>query len=145
MNDFYLKYSYLINPIFASTICGIIVGIEREWKGKPAGIRSNVLICVGCAVFTLISMKASGSNQYDPTRIIAQIVTGIGFLGGGVILKNDDRIIGITTAAFIWIISSMGVLCGLGLFWEPMILTVGLVVVSISLEYLELLIKELKK
>lgn len=135
--------SYII-PVIAATICGMLVGIEREWKGKPAGIRSNVLICVGCALFARISIDFTGEQMADPTRIISQIVTGIGFLGGGVILKNEDKIVGITTAAFIWIVSSMGILAGCGYFSTPIILTLGLVIVSISLEYLELLIKRIK-
>lgn len=139
-----LSFYYYFLPVLVASLYGIIVGIEREWKGKPAGIRSNVLICVGCALFTRISIDFSGGQMADPTRIISQIVTGIGFLGGGVILKNEDKIVGITTAAFIWIVSSMGVLVGCGYFYTPVILTLGLVIVSIALEYLELLIKRIK-
>lgn len=115
--------------ILISTICGAIVGYERELKNKSAGLRTIILICVGSCIFTIASFVAS---QYtgDPTRILSTIVTGIGFLGGGVIVQHEDKLIGITTAAFIWVVSAIGILCGLGLVVTPILLTLGLVGMS---------------
>jgi putative Mg2+ transporter-C (MgtC) family protein len=124
--------------VLTSTICAFVIGVEREVKKKPAGIRSMILIAVGCSILTWIAKEASMNIAgVDPTRIIGQIITGIGFLGGGTILKNDDKIHGITTAAFVWIASAMGIMSGLGYILEPILLTVGLVTISIFLEKVE--------
>jgi putative Mg2+ transporter-C (MgtC) family protein len=77
----------------------------------------------------------------DPTRILSTIVTGIGFLGGGVIMRTDDKIIGMTTAAFIWVVSAIGILCGLGSMITPVILTIGLLLISKIFERVERYIK----
>lgn len=135
--------SQILPKILIATICGGIVGWERESKNKVAGLRTIVLICVGSCIFTIASFMASdiyGSS--DPTRILSTIVTGIGFLGGGVIMKNDDRIIGLTTAAFIWIISGIGILCGMGSIIMPIVLTFGLLFISIFFEKIEKYIKD---
>ena len=124
--------------VLTSTICAFVIGVEREIKKKPAGIRSMILIAVGCSILTWISKETSVNIAgVDPTRIIGQIITGIGFLGGGTILKNDDKIQGITTAAFVWIASTMGIMSGLGYILEPIFLTIGLVTISILLEKVE--------
>jgi putative Mg2+ transporter-C (MgtC) family protein len=105
---------YFLPKILVSTICGAIVGYDREVRNKVAGIRTNVLIAVGVTILTTVSFWISKDNaNIDPTRIIGQIVTGIGFLGAGVIMKHDDKIIGVTTAAFIWVVSAIGVMIGL--------------------------------
>lgn len=84
-------------------------------------------------------MAEDGSS--DPSRILGQIVTGIGFLGGGVIMKTEDKIIGVTTAAFIWVASAIGIMCGLGIYIIPILITVGLLVVSSFFERVEKRIK----
>jgi putative Mg2+ transporter-C (MgtC) family protein len=88
-------------------------------------------------------MLMAGENS-DPSRIVGQIITGIGFLGGGVIIKNDDKIIGVTTAAFIWCVSAIGVLAGLGAIWTPILLSFGLLIVSFIFEKFETFIKKIK-
>lgn len=137
---------YTLPKILISTICGGIIGWERQSKNKVAGIRTIVLICVGSCIFTIASfLSAKYFNISDPTRILSTIVTGIGFLGGGVIMKNDDRIIGLTTAAFIWVISGIGILCGMGTFLMPVILTIGLLLLTLILEKIEKNIKHKDK
>jgi len=131
----------ILPQLVVSTICGFIIGIEREYKDKPAGIRTMVLISVGCTIFTYLALTIEHS---DPSRIIGNIITGIGFLGGGVIIKNDDRIIGVTTAAFIWFVSAIGILAGLGHIVTPIVLTVGFLIVSLILEAFEHIIKKIK-
>jgi len=124
--------SVLIPKVFIATICGFIIGYDRELKQKVAGIRTNIL--------------SKDNPMIDPTRIIGQIITGIGFLGAGVIMKNDDKIIGVTTAAFIWIISSIGILIGaIESFSIPIILTFGLLIISRIFEKIESYIKNNKK
>jgi len=99
-----------------AAVCGFLVGIEREHASKPAGVRTNVMICVGSALFTLASILAfkNFGEGTDPTRIAAQVVSGVGFLGAGVILKTGFHIVGMTTAATIWLVSAIGVSIGLG-------------------------------
>lgn len=134
---------YFLPKILVSTICGAIVGYDREVRNKVAGIRTNVLIAVGVTILTTISFWISkDSTNIDPTRIIGQIVTGIGFLGAGVIMKHDDKIIGVTTAAFIWAISAIGVMIGLGYYIVPILITIGLLIISKLFEILEKRIKE---
>jgi putative Mg2+ transporter-C (MgtC) family protein len=133
----------LFTRILVATICGVIIGVDRELKQKVAGIRTFILISVGCAIFSSISMLMAGENS-DPSRIVGQIITGIGFLGGGVIIKNDDKIIGVTTAAFIWCVSAIGVLAGLGAIWTPILLSFGLLIVSFIFEKFETFIKKIK-
>ena len=119
----------IATKVLVSTICGAIVGYERELKNKSAGLRTIILICVGSCLFTVASFVAAQFTG-DPTRILSTIVTGIGFLGGGVIVQHEDKLIGITTAAFIWVVSAIGILCGLGLVITPILLTLGLVTMS---------------
>jgi len=92
---------------------GAAVGLEREYRQKPAGLRTNILIAVGSALFTVMSVSLTGGGG-DPSRIAAQIVTGIGFLGGGAIMRNRDSVHGMTTAATIWVNAAIGVAAGAG-------------------------------
>ncbi len=109
--------------IFISLIAGILIGLMRI--KYPAGVRTFTLICIGATVFTLISIDSSlvGGN-YDPTRVISQIVTGIGFIGAGVIWKSPTKLAGLTTAAAIWATAAVGVLIGLGEFGLAMFTTI---------------------
>ena len=133
--------AYIFPKIIVSTICGSIIGWERERKNKVAGLRTNVLICVGSTIFTIVSFLSANYYNVDPTRILSTIVTGIGFLGAGVIMKHEDRIIGMTSAAFIWAISAIGILCGMGFVISPILLTIGLLTVSVNFEKVERYIK----
>ena len=92
---------------------GAAVGLEREYRQKPAGLRTNILIALGSALFTIMS-AAMVQPGVDPSRIAAQIVTGIGFLGGGAIMRNRDTVHGMTTAATIWVNAAIGVAAGTG-------------------------------
>lgn len=96
------------------------------------------MITVGSCIFTLGAFLIESSVPSDPSRIISTIVTGIGFLGGGVIIQHNDKILGVTTAAFIWVVSGIGILCGLGLVILPIVLTLGLLALSIILGKVEI-------
>src|SRR5690348_6409918 len=100
-----------------AAVCGAIIGLERELKQKPAGFRTNILICVGAAMYMavgLLLMHEDEGNAIDPTRIAAQVVTGIGFLGAGCIIQQGARITGLTTAATIWVVAAIGLIAGAG-------------------------------
>ncbi len=94
---------------------GAAIGFEREYRRKPAGLRTNILIAVGSALFTMLSVSIAGSGG-SADRIAAQIVTGIGFLGGGAILRYRSSVHGLTTAATIWVNAAIGMAAGLGQF-----------------------------
>jgi putative Mg2+ transporter-C (MgtC) family protein len=95
---------------------GAAIGIEREYRQKPAGLRTNMLIALGSALFTILSLTTAPGGSTDPTRIAAQVVVGIGFLGGGAIMRNRDSVHGMTTAATIWVNAAIGVAAGAGHF-----------------------------
>jgi putative Mg2+ transporter-C (MgtC) family protein len=100
----------------AAAICGAVIGLERELKGKPAGFRTNILICLGASIYMTVGallVQASGA-EFDPTRIAAQVVTGIGFLGAGCIIQGQGRVTGLTSAATIWVVASIGLVAGAG-------------------------------
>jgi putative Mg2+ transporter-C (MgtC) family protein len=105
----------LIKLVIAVVIGGII-GAERERHNKAAGLRTMILICVGSALFTIFSINIAGPNV-DPTRIASNIVSGIGFLGAGVILREGGRITGLTTAATIWLSAALGMGIGGGQYF----------------------------
>jgi uncharacterized membrane protein YhiD involved in acid resistance len=105
--------------ILFAVLCGAIIGIERELKHKAAGIKTNILICVGSALFTSISVlianvNASQGHFGDPGRVAAQIVSGVGFLGGGAIIHGRGTVLGLTTAATIWVVAAIGIAIGVG-------------------------------
>jgi len=100
--------------VLCSMVCGAVVGLEREHKRKPAGLRTLGLICVGSTLFTISSLLVAGAPPSDPGRIAAQVVTGIGFLGAGAIIRDRGSVVGLTTAAAIWVVAAIGILVGLG-------------------------------
>ncbi|MFQ5509769.1 MAG: MgtC/SapB family protein [Leptospirillia bacterium] len=102
-----------IGAIIAAALCGAAIGWDRERLKKPAGLTTMALICVGSAIYTQSSLLM-GEASGDPARVAAQIVTGIGFLGGGVILRDRGRVTGITTAATIWAAAAVGIVLGGG-------------------------------
>src|SRR5690348_1997688 len=102
-----------IIPLIAAALCGGAIGLEREWHRKPAGLRTNILICMGAALFTIVS-EAIGAPS-ERARIASNIVSGIGFLGAGSILHNrKDIVVGLTSAATIWVTAAIGMLAGSG-------------------------------
>lgn len=107
--------SELLAQIGCAVLFGGIIGLEREFSDKPAGLRTNVLICVGSMLFTVASLRIAGTRG-DPGRVAAQVVTGVGFLGAGAIIQSRGSVVGLTTAATIWVVAAIGVLTGLGRF-----------------------------
>ena len=93
-----------------AVLCGFLIGLERQIKGKPAGIRTSILVCLGAYVFVAIS--GSFESDTSPSRVIGQVVSGIGFLGAGLILSKNGLVHGVTSAAIIWILAAVGCLIG---------------------------------
>jgi len=115
---------------------GMVIGIERELREQAAGLRTHMLVAVGACVFTLVSAYGfegvAGATQPDPSRIAAQIVTGIGFLGAGAILREGISVRGLTTAASLWVVAAVGMAVALGLYWMSGV-AVAITVVSLWL------------
>jgi putative Mg2+ transporter-C (MgtC) family protein len=121
-----------IRRICLSAFLGAALGVEREWNQKSAGLRTNMLITMGSTLFTLMSIDLSASSGGDATRIAAQIVTGIGFLGAGAIMRTGGSVHGLTTAAMIWVNASVGVAVGGGEYHLAVIATgITLLVLSV--------------
>ena len=111
---------------------GFAIGVDREIHHRPSGIRTNVLICFGSAMFTFLSAIIAGDNSPNRGQIASNIVQGIGFLGAGLILHNKDRVRGLTSAATVWAVASIGMACGAGLY-VPAIFATGLVLFVVEL------------
>lgn len=114
--------------LLLSAVLGAVVGLERERSHKPAGLRSHILICMGSALFTVVSIYGF-AGTVDPSRVASGIVTGIGFIGAGVIFRGmkGDKVVGITTAASVWVTAAIGIAIGCGLY------TIGVAVAIVTL------------
>jgi putative Mg2+ transporter-C (MgtC) family protein len=141
MNEPILRTIFDITPLTWSAIgcaitSGTIIGFERQIAGKPVGIRTSILICLGTYVFVGIT-NSIHTTLFDPSRIIGQIVTGIGFLGAGVMLTRDGVVVGVTSASAIWILSAIGITIGSGYNFTGVKLSILAVIVLIGLDILE--------
>ena len=116
---------------------GAAIGLEREYRRKPAGLRTNILIAIGSALFTILSLSMTDGTA-DHSRVAGQIVTGIGFLGGGAILRNRDTVHGMTTAATIWVNAAIGVAADTGQYVIATVTTVLTMVVLVVLPPIEM-------
>ncbi len=133
------------SPLFAkfwiqvavSIACGFIVGLERQLRGKPAGVRTCILVCLGTATFMRLGLMLDEGRSTDPTRVLGQIVTGIGFLGGGLILTKDGLIMGVTSASVIWVLAAVGALIGVNRFGDALAVSLVMVFVLLGVEALE--------
>jgi putative Mg2+ transporter-C (MgtC) family protein len=142
--DFALQVDLSVRLLLAA-LMGALIGVEREIHGHPAGMRTHLLVALGSAIFTELSIfgfPTSPSNPVDPTRIAAQIVSGIGFLGAGAIIKDGASIRGLTTAASLWATAAVGLAAGAG---QYVIGLVGAVIVVISLWPLNRMAERLRR
>ncbi len=137
----YPLFTYLLR-IIAATICGAVIGLERTKRSKEAGIRTHCIIAGAAALFMVISKYGfadmagvASSRGADPARIAAQVVTGISFLGAGVIYKNGNTVKGLTTAAGIWATAAVGMACGAGLYWVAFFMTLVIVAVQLLMHH----------
>jgi len=132
--DFWIKIS-------VSIVCGGIIGLERQLRGKPAGIRTSILICLGTQVFVSHGTSLANGDQY---RVLAQVVTGIGFLGAGLMISQEGTVRGVTSAAVIWVLAAIGSTIGLGHFREAIVFVLITVGVLSGVELLENSIRSLR-
>ncbi|MFD0047916.1 MgtC/SapB family protein [Actinomycetes bacterium NPDC127524] len=149
LKDLFLPYLYndTVIKLGIAAIVGIIIGLERELKQKPAGIKTTMVLTVGSCLLTIVSIHSAAlysepySKPMDPLRLAAQIVSGIGFLGGGVILhRNNDVISGITTAAIVWVAGGIGISIGAGFYEEAI---VALIFILIAVEVIPPVLKKI--
>jgi putative Mg2+ transporter-C (MgtC) family protein len=136
MTDLNLQLE-LAMRLFVAAAFGAVVGIERERRSHPAGMRTHLLVSVGSAAFTVLSIEAFKAPGADPGRIAAQIVTGIGFLGAGAILKDRGSIKGLTTAASLWVVAAIGMASGAGAYGVAVATTVIVIVSLWPLQVIE--------
>lgn len=122
--------------IAVAVFCGTIVGLERQLRGKPVGVRTSSLITLGTYIFVHSSLLL-GPELSDPSRVIGQVITGIGFLGAGVMLARDGAVVGVTSAATIWVLAAVGVAISLGHLWPAVKLSIIAVVILYGVEVLE--------
>jgi putative Mg2+ transporter-C (MgtC) family protein len=123
----------IVFRVFVALLIGAAVGIEREYRGHAAGVRTLAMVSVGSCIFTAIGIFAFPGHLTDPTRIAAQVVTGVGFLGAGAIFRAEDGVKGLTTAATVWVVAALGMSVGFGLYIiatsAAVLVLIGLVVV----------------
>ncbi len=114
--------------LFVAAALGGAIGVERELRERQAGLRTHLVVCVGAALFTLVGAYAFTGPNTDPSRIAAQIVTGIGFLGAGAIIRQGLSVRGLTTAATLWLVAAIGMAAGAGYWDGALIATLGALV-----------------
>lgn len=130
--------------ILISLVLGGLIGLEREWHNHAAGLRTHILVCVGATIIMLLSIYGFGgfAGEYnvrmDPARLAAQVVSGIGFLGAGAIIRNGFSITGLTTAASIWVVAAIGLCVGAGFFYEAALATVLVILILFVLNRFEM-------
>ncbi|GAA5525826.1 hypothetical protein Maes01_02399 [Microbulbifer aestuariivivens] len=121
--------------IFTAMLCAGVVGLERQIRGKPVGIRTSILIVLGTYAFTALAVSIGGSA--DRARVLGQVITGIGFLGAGVMLARDGVVVGVTSAATIWVQAAIGTLIGFGAFGTAIVLAGLVIAVLLGVDVLE--------
>src|SRR5216117_666211 len=131
-----MDLSVALKLVLAAALGGMI-GMERELRDKPAGLRTNILICVGSTLFMSISTTVAQILGGDPTRIAAQIISGIGFLGAGAVLQSHGFVLGLTTAATIWVVAGVGMALGSGMYVVALFTTAMSLVTLYFLSFVE--------
>jgi putative Mg2+ transporter-C (MgtC) family protein len=121
----HLGWPHVLLRLFVAAVLGGAIGLERELRERQAGLRTHLVVCVGAALFTLVGAYGFDSPHTDPTRIAAQIVTGIGFLGAGAIIRQGLSVRGLTTAATLWLVAAIGMAAGAGYWDGALIATLG--------------------
>lgn len=141
-----LTFNDLLLRIALSVFLSSVIGLERERKGRAAGLRTHILVSLGSCLIMLVSIHIfevyKDMTTVDPGRIAAGVVTGIGFLGAGTIIRSGDSVRGLTTAATIWFSSAIGLACGCGFFYGAAISAVMALIVLLFLLQLENLLKK---
>ena len=129
----------IVVKLAVSAVLGALIGFEREIHQKPAGMRTHSLVCIGSTLFTILSVSMMGA---DPSRIAAGIVTGIGFLGAGMIFRAENKVRGLTTAAELWVLAAIGLAVGIGYYFAALVTTLIVIFILIPMKYIEREAKE---
>lgn len=141
----FLTYELLLQ-ITVATLCGAVVGAERQLRGKPAGLRTSIIVCLGAATYVGLGQTADVAGaSYDPARVLGQIVVGVGFLGAGTIMNRGDTVSGLTSAAVLWVLAAIGAAVGLGRYSHAVALTSWVVVTLVGIEFAERRLKQLRR
>lgn len=143
LRQMFLPDNDIIIRILLSIILGFALGLERELTYKWAGLRTNMLVCLGSCLFTILSIYgfSTAVSLYpigDPSRVAAQVITGIGFIGGGTVLRHGVTVSGLTTAATLWVVASIGMACGCGQLGAAVITTLCAIAVLVLIRVFEL-------
>ena len=143
MYNIFYEYIDLLTKLLTAVVLSGLVGLEREFHGRAAGLRTHILVCLGSTIImansetihNIFALQGADSVfRIDPWRIAAGIVTGVGFLGGGTILKSNDLIRGLTTAACIWFVAAIGIVVGMGLYAPAIISTIIGLIILVGLD-----------
>lgn len=141
MNEFFIENGELIIKLFIALVLGMLIGAERIFVKKEAGMKTHALVALGSALFVLISQELfaiyGDSVNFDPSRMASQIIVGIGFLGAGSIIFQDSQVKGLTTAGGLWVTAGIGVACGFGMFSLALISTFFVLSIYILLSFFE--------
>tara|TARA_Y100001960_G_scaffold63810_1_gene66938 strand:+ start:1876 stop:2373 length:498 start_codon:yes stop_codon:yes gene_type:complete len=130
--------------LLCCAINGLMIGIERQTRGKPVGIRTAILVISGTYLFMSMAVSLS-PNTLDQARVLGQIITGVGFLGAGVMMTQDGKIHGVTSAAVIWVLAGLGLMIGLGYLSQSIIITVLALTVLLGVDRAENRVKALRR
>lgn len=142
MNCLIFNKPFLLG-VATAIICGLIIGIERQIKGKPVGIRTSILICLGTMLFIYLGKEIDQGR--DTVRILGQVVTGVGFLGAGVIMNKEGLVSGVTSAAVVWLLAGIGASIGYGYFMTAIGISFIALFILIGVETLENIFKSLQR
>ena len=137
-----MSYTTFLIRISVCFILSLLVGLERQYRHRMIGLRTNVLVCLGAFIFVTVSF---GIGVNDHARIAAQVVSGIGFLGAGVILRDGSKIKGLNTAATLWCVAAIGVLCSAGMLFEAIIGTLFVLISNVILRIVSIKIMDIVK
>lgn len=127
--------TYLVQ-ILAALLSGIAMGLERKMKGKRAGLKTYALVSIASAVFVLVSLKFHGQEFVDSTRVMGQVLVGVGFIATGVILQSKSKVKGLATAATIWCSAASGILAAMHMYWELLFFTLIVVLTNLVMGFL---------
>lgn len=130
--------------IFACLICGSFIGVERQLHGKPVGMRTSTLIMLGSYCFLAISTHLS-AEVADQARVLGQLITGIGFLGAGVMMTQNGQVTGVTSAATVWVLAALGAMIGLDMLRQALVMTFVTLTVLVGINWLEISFKSLQR
>lgn len=142
MADFSLELPNMVD-ILVALFCGFIIGIERQFRGKPVGIRTSILICLGTMLFITLGTRVNEGKE--AARILGQIVTGVGFLGAGVIMTKEGLVSGVTSASVVWLLAGIGAAIGFHYYMFALVTSFVAVCVLVGMQYLEEVFKSLQR